>query len=366
MNVPATHIPEVSTAHLRLESLEKSYGAFRAVKALDLQVNRGEFLGFLGPSGCGKSTTLRMIGGLIAHTSGRIIVDGKDISSLPSHQRNMGIVFQNYALFPHMTVEENVGFGLRMRNWPAARIRERTAKMLETVHLGGYGNRKINDMSGGQQQRVALARALAIEPAVLLLDEPLSNLDAKLREAMRSEIREIQLASGITTIFVTHDQTEALAICDRVAVMRDGHIEQIGSASDIYERPATSFVADFVGRINRLESIQNDDGIVRVGETHVAMRKAPSGPIATLIRPHRVQLFDASTSTTTGHGFEGRIKSVSYLGDVTQYLIASGLGLISAERSSIGNERRYAVGDPVKFGWDADDMMFFPTEGPKQ
>lgn len=353
---------EASTAHLRLERLEKLYGDYAAVKALDLQVTRGEFLGFLGPSGCGKSTTLRMIGGLVSQTSGRIVVDGKDISSLPPHRRNIGIVFQNYALFPHMTVEENVGFGLRMRKWPAAKIRERTAKMLATVHLEGYGKRKTRELSGGQQQRVALARALAIEPALLLLDEPLSNLDAKLREAMRSEIREIQRASGITTIFVTHDQNEALAVCDRVAVMKNGDIEQVGTAFDIYERPATPFVADFVGRINRLEALQGDDGSVRVGQTPIAKRNAAAGKVMTLVRPHRVKIANASEPLMTTQGFEGRVKEITYLGDVTQYAIDSEIGVIAAERASAARGTRHGVGDPVKFGWDAEDLIFFQNE----
>lgn len=366
MNISTHQIADTSSPHLQIERLEKRYGNYQAVKALDLQVNRGEFLGFLGPSGCGKSTTLRMIGGLITQTSGRIIVDGKDISSLPPHQRNMGIVFQNYALFPHMTVEENVGFGLRMRKWPTARIRERTAKMLATVHLESYAKRKIKDLSGGQQQRVALARALAIEPSVLLLDEPLSNLDAKLREAMRSEIREIQLASGITTIFVTHDQNEALAVCDRVAVMRDGHIEQIGTASDVYERPETPFVADFVGRINRLQASRNADGTVAVGATAIGKHETGAGAVTVMVRPHHVQLFDASAATPATYVFEGRVKNVAYLGDVTQYLIASDLGLISTERASTGHGRRHAIGDPVRFGWDADDLLFFEGEENKK
>lgn len=232
---------------VELRGVTRIYGAVRAVDALDLVVHEGELLSLLGPSGCGKTTTLNLVAGFVPPSAGHIAIDGEDVTGRPPHLRGLGVVFQSYALFPHMTVFENVAFGLRERRVARAEVDRRVAAALDLVRLGGQGARRPGQLSGGMQQRVALARALVYEPRVLLLDEPLAALDKKLREEMRSELREIQRSVGITTVFVTHDQAEALSLSDRIAVMHAGRIEQLGPPREIYERPSTRFVADFIG-----------------------------------------------------------------------------------------------------------------------
>ncbi len=246
---------------LQLAALTKCFGATRAVDAIDLTVAPGEFVTLLGPSGCGKTTTLNMIAGFIVPDAGSIRLQDRPVEALPPFRRNLGLVFQDYALFPHMSVAENVGFGLRMRRIPRDDIARRVKEALDLVQLNGLDDRRPLQLSGGQRQRVALARALVIQPAMLLLDEPLSNLDLKLREEMRLEISALQRRLGIATVFVTHDQGEALTMSDRIAVMRDGRIEQIGTPGDIYERPATRFVAGFIGTANLIKS---PDGVIVV------------------------------------------------------------------------------------------------------
>ena len=235
-------------ADLSLNGLSKHYGDFYAVREVSLTIADGEFLVLLGPSGCGKTTTLRMVAGFIEPSAGHVRLAGQDVTLLPPWKRNAGMVFQSYALFPHMTVAQNVAFGLEMRKLPRADIERRVEEALALVRLGGYGGRLPRQLSGGQQQRVALARALAIRPDVLLLDEPLCNLDAKLRQEVRVEIRELQRQLGLTTVMVTHDQEEALTMADRLVVMNEGSVRQVGSQRDLYERPADRFVAGFVGR----------------------------------------------------------------------------------------------------------------------
>src|SRR5262245_13582626 len=239
-------------ATVSLQRVTKRYGQVVAVSNVTLDVDDGEFVALLGPSGCGKTTTLQMLAGFVEPTSGDILIDGKPVRGIPPYKRNIGVVFQNYALFPHLTVFDNVAFGLKMRNVEHAQIVGRVRRALDLVQLDGLDQRYPRELSGGQQQRVALARALVIEPAVLLLDEPLSNLDANLREQMRFEIREIQKRIGITTLFVTHDQTEAMAAADRMVVMSNGEIRQVGTAREIYERPRDLFVATFIGQANLL------------------------------------------------------------------------------------------------------------------
>jgi putative spermidine/putrescine transport system ATP-binding protein len=333
-----------------------------AVDALDLDVQKGELIGFLGPSGCGKSTTLWMVGGLTPNTSGRVLLNGSDITAVPSHRRNMGIVFQSYALFPHMSVAQNVAFGLEMRGVPRKDIEARVNRMLGAVHLDSYGRRRTQQLSGGQQQRVALARALAIEPELLLLDEPLSNLDAKLREAMRAEIRQIQREFGITTIFVTHDQSEALSICDRIVVMREGRLEQIGTPFDLYERPATAFVAEFVGRINRMAAERQNSNEVRVAGEIVARLPGASGPLTAMIRPHRVAIGISGSRASDRAGTSGTVSAVTYIGDVVQYEVATAAGKILAELPTSGEPPSYSPGDAVDLGWRAQDLLVFQQE----
>src|SRR5262244_605925 len=237
-------------ARIELEAVSKRYGDFHAVRNFSLTIEQGELVVLLGPSGCGKTTTLRMIAGFVPVTSGRIRLGGRDVTGLPPHRRNTGLVFQGYALFPHLTAAENIAFGLQMRGLSEAVVREKVASALRLVRLDDLGDRLPRQLSGGQQQRVALARALVIEPDALLLDEPLSNLDAKLREEVRTELKEIQQSLGKTTILVTHDQEEALSISDRIAVMDAGRIRQVGSPLEVYGRPVDRFVADFVGIAN--------------------------------------------------------------------------------------------------------------------
>ncbi len=237
-------------ARLNLENLRKQFGASLAVADFSLAIADGEFVAFLGPSGCGKTTTLRMIAGFIEPTAGRILIGGDDVTDVPVHRRGTGMVFQRYALFPHMTVAQNISFGLEMKKVAAERRRERIARALELVRMSEFAERYPRQLSGGQQQRVAIARALAIEPKVFLLDEPLSNLDAKLRLEVRDEIRALQRQLGLTTVFVTHDQEEALSIADRIAIMHDGIVQQVGTPAEVYEHPTNRFVADFLGKMN--------------------------------------------------------------------------------------------------------------------
>lgn len=237
---------------VHINDVSKKFGEVVSVKDLELDIKSGEFFTFLGPSGCGKTTTLRMIAGFYYPSQGKIYFDNQDVTTLQPNKRNIGMVFQNYALFPHMTVNENIAFGLEIRKYDKKTIKEKVDRIRELVHLGPYGSRKINELSGGQQQRVALARALVIEPDILLLDEPLSNLDAKLREETRIEIKRIQSELGVTTIYVTHDQTEAMAMSDRIMVMEHGIVKQIGTPQEIYHRPNNRFVATFIGETNLL------------------------------------------------------------------------------------------------------------------
>ncbi len=308
---------------VRLEGLSRHYGSVVALDHLDLTLAPGELIALLGPSGCGKTTTLRLLAGLEDADTGHITVGGRDITGVSAAKRDMGMVFQAYSLFPHMTVRQNVAFGLRLRKVNAAQRDRRALEMLDLVGLAVQADRYPHQLSGGQQQRVALARALAIEPQVLLLDEPLSALDAKVRAQLRDEIRRIQLEVGITTLFVTHDQEEALAIADRVGVMRDGRLEQLAPPTDVYSRPATSFVAEFVGLSNRL------DGDVKGGEVTVrgitlplVERDVPDGQAVALIRPEAVGL--ASDAAAESGPLTGTVIAVTFLGATSRVTVDLG------------------------------------------
>ena len=347
---------------LVLEGLSKSFGAGPPVVAsLSLAVEPGEMLGFLGPSGCGKTTTLRMIGGLTPSSAGRVMVDGRDVTALPPHRRDMGIVFQNYALFPHMDVAGNVAFGLEMRGMKRPEIGERVARALDLVQLGHLSKRRPKELSGGQQQRVALARALVIEPSILLLDEPLSNLDAKLREEMRAEIRDIQQRLGITTVFVTHDQAEALALCDRIAVMHGGKIAQLGTPHAIYEHPATEFVADFVGRSNRFAAMAAG-GMVTLGSLAVRAPGGVSGAATVMIRPHRIAL-GAAPGGEAWNAAAGTIARVTYVGDMLACEVAAGGVTFLVERPTQPGVADPRPGEAAALHWRVSDTLVFPAGG---
>ncbi len=307
------------TSFLSLENLTLAYGKTVAVEGLNLEITRGELIALLGPSGCGKTTTMRAIAGLMAVKSGRIVLDGRDITRTPANRREVGLVFQSYALFPHLTVFENVAFGLRLKGMGGAALEEKVMGAIASVGLTPFARRKTPDLSGGQQQRVALARSMVMEPKVLMLDEPLSNLDARLRLEMRTELQRVQKQSGLTMIFVTHDQVEALALADRIVVMRDGAIEQIGTPEEIYNRPASGFVADFVGFEN-IFALR--DGHLVAGETEIAL-EAPPEAAGLAWRPAAVPL---------GQGpFAGTVRSVSFAGNRREYLLDTALGPIKTE-----------------------------------
>ncbi|MFD0523873.1 ABC transporter ATP-binding protein [Paractinoplanes durhamensis] len=282
----------MSGVAVHLEGLRRTFGTVHALDSLDLEIAAGELIALLGPSGCGKTTALRVLAGLEDADGGRVLVGGKDVTRLPANRRDMGMVFQAYSLFPHLTALENVEFGLRLRG--RRRVPGRAAAMLDLVGLSTFGDRYPHQMSGGQQQRVALARALAIEPAVLLLDEPLSALDAKVRVQLREEIRRIQTEVGTTTLFVTHDQEEALAVADRVGVMRAGRLEQLAPPAEVYQQPASAFVADFVGLSNRLPGVVADSSITVLGTSLPLVTPAPAGPATALVRPEAVDVAPAA------------------------------------------------------------------------
>ncbi len=313
-----------------MEGLSRQYGPVVALDKLDLTVQPGELIALLGPSGCGKTTTLRLLAGLEDADAGQINVAGRDITRLPASKRDMGMVFQAYSLFPHMTVQQNVAFGLRLRRVSTEERNRRAMEMLELVELHTQADRYPHQISGGQQQRVALARALAIEPQVLLLDEPLSALDAKVRAQLRDQIRRIQLDVGITTLFVTHDQEEALAIADRVGVMRAGHLEQLAPPTDVYSRPATAFVAEFVGLSNRLEGVVSGSTVtVRGRDLPLVDLSTPPGPAIALVRPEAVML--SSDSSSDSGPLVGTVIATTFLGATSRVTVDLGDTTILAQ-----------------------------------
>jgi putative spermidine/putrescine transport system ATP-binding protein len=312
-----------TSVEVRLEGLSRHYGAVVALDNLDLTIQPGELIALLGPSGCGKTTTLRLLAGLEDADTGYINVAGRDITHLPASKRDMGMVFQAYSLFPHMTVQQNVAFGLRLRRQGAAARDKRAMEMLELVELASQADRYPHQISGGQQQRVALARALAIEPQVLLLDEPLSALDAKVRAQLRDQIRRIQLDVGITTLFVTHDQEEALAIADRVGVMRAGRLEQLAAPTEVYSRPATAFVAEFVGLSNKLAgTVSGSTVTVRGQELPLVDPSTPAGSVTALVRPEAVTL--ASDSSGDSGPLTGTVIATTFLGATSRVTVDLG------------------------------------------
>jgi putative spermidine/putrescine transport system ATP-binding protein len=346
--------------HLALSGLSKHYGKTVAVADATLEIAKGEAVALLGPSGCGKTTTLRMVAGLVPPTTGMISVMGRDITQLPAYKRNMGYVFQSYALFPHMSVAANVGFGLDERGVNRVDRDRKVRETLELVRLVGLEDRRPRELSGGQQQRVALARALVIAPDVLLLDESLSNLDAKLRDAMRIEIRDLQRKLAITTLFVTHDQTEALTLCDRVAVMNAGRIEQIASPRDIYDHPSTRFVADFVGRSSVLSATAAGEGLFSIGGSHVrAASTLPLGqPCSLYLRPQRLHLAPLGTVVAEGSNrLIGQVASHVFVGERLEILVDTPAGRIVVEVAS--GTMAPDDGAEVAVIWAVEDTLVF-------
>ncbi len=364
--------PDSTGPEIQLSNLEKRFGEIRAVDGVSLEVVGGEFFSLLGPSGCGKTTTLRMIGGFELPTGGQVLLRGRDVTMDPPDKRPVNMVFQNYALFPHLDVSENIAFGLRRRKVDKAEIKRRVGEALDLVHLAGYAKRKPNQLSGGQQQRVALARALVNRPNVLLLDEPLGALDLKLRKQLQVELKRIQVEVGITFVYVTHDQEEALTMSDRIAVMNHGRVEQLGTPDDLYERPKTRFVADFIGTTNLLcgsvESIAAGTAIVRLGSGEcciVAGRGLAVGdPVELSVRPESVELRPSNGTTHSPTPIAASVEHVAYLGSSVQYIVRTTGGLsITALTHKTGE--RLAVGRAIDVTWSPAEALVLaapPTE----
>ena len=364
-----------SAPDVEILGVTKRFGDVKAVDAMDLRIERGEFYSLLGPSGCGKTTTLRMIAGFEQPTEGEILLAGQPIAGVPPHQRNVNTVFQHYALFPHMDVVQNVGYGLRQRKVERAEEQRRASEALALVRLTGYERRRTWEMSGGQQQRVALARALVNRPTVLLLDEPLGALDLKLRKEMQLELKALQREVGITFVYVTHDQEEALTMSDTIVVMKDGRIQQQGDPTELYERPVNRFVADFIGTSNFIPAtVQGFDAVTRVatvrGASGLMIRGRVTDPDRTLVagdavtvasRPERLEVASAGTATEPGAGVtavQGRVRQGTYLGDQTEYRVDTGEAgeLIVRHQNAAGAGGAPGVGpgDPVVVRWHED------------
>ena len=364
------------TVDVKLVDVVKQFGDAVVVDHIDLEVRAGEFFSLLGPSGCGKTTTLRMIGGFEAPTSGVIELQGQDVTWLPPYKRNVNTVFQNYALFPHLTIYENVAFGLRRKGVKDAEVKSRVTDMLRLVELSGFETRKPTQISGGQAQRVALARALINKPAVLLLDEPLGALDLKLRKQMQVELKRIQQEVGITFIYVTHDQEEAMTMSDRIAVMNKGRYEQLGEPEVLYERPMTRFVAGFLGVSNLLPgAVEGNDGTyaaVRLADdTRIRAPRALVGDTANVsvgVRPEKIRLHEEDAEAPAGHNhMSGVVRDASYLGVSTQYLIeARGGARITVYEQNVERATKaelWAPGEAVQLTWSPDHTFVVADDG---
>ena len=356
--------------YLTLENISKVFpsrgnvGEVVAVHNVNLEIQKGELVTLLGPSGCGKTTTLRMIAGFEFPTEGRIILDGLEINSLPPHKREMSMVFQSYAIFPHLTVFENVAYGLNVQRLNKKTIAERVGRVLDLVHLKGYGDRPPGQLSGGQQQRVALARALVMEPKVLLMDEPLSNLDAKLREEMRTEIRRIQKTLNITSVYVTHDQIEAMTLSDRIVVMNEGVIEQIGSPVEIYRFPNSRFVANFIGRANFVDGqvlAQNNSSLTvsslgkKITLSNIKREFREGEAVTLIVRPEMVQI------KKTGGVYQGVVRQAVYLGDMIEYAVeVGGVSILGTETDPHVTEL-FPEGENVTLDFAEDTIQVLPA-----
>ncbi|MBA2718369.1 MAG: ABC transporter ATP-binding protein [Chloroflexi bacterium] len=355
-------------SQLELHQLRKTFGRVVAVDSLDLEIDRGELVSLVGPSGCGKTTTLRMVAGLQEADRGKILLEGRDVTHQPANRRGMGVVFQSYALFPNMTAADNIGYGLVVRHRPPDEIKKKVAALVELIEIGDAADRYPHQLSGGQQQRVALARALAIEPGVLLLDEPLSALDAAVRLTLRLEIRRIQRSLGIATMYITHDQEEALSISDRVAVMRDGRVEQLGTPEEIYTAPANEYVARFVGTSNRLR-VKALDGDGRSVEWRgnripvVAATPLPAGSDALLVvRPERVRVAAVPADGLPGGFWQGRVVERTFLGSVTRLTITVGDEVLLADLPGEATaDVRFGIDDAVAVAFEPGGSRLIPA-----
>ena len=342
-------IRPMTEGQVQLVDLVKRFAEVTAVNGINLEIAGGEFFSLLGPSGCGKTTTLRLIAGFEQPTEGSILLDGRDVAHTPPHKRNVNTVFQSYALFPFLTVEENISFGLRYKNVTKAEARQKTAEALALVRLEGLQKRRTRQLSGGQQQRVALARALVLNPAVLLLDEPLGALDAKLRKALQIELKALQEEVGITFIYVTHDQEEALTMSDRLAVMSNGRVEQVGSPADVYEEPSTAYVADFLGVSNMMSALGDGGGRVRLGDFQLTATGGETGALGRVrlvIRPERVRVEDHGTSGD--NRIPGMVERVLYVGPTIQVVVHLAHGeTLQAWTQNRGGDPPWKQGTPV-------------------
>ena len=358
----------MARGEIELSKLTKHFEEVTAVDGIDLHIPAGEFFSLLGPSGCGKTTTLRMVAGFEQPTSGEILLDGTDVAYTPAHERNVNTVFQNYALFPHLNVYDNIAFGLKRAKRPKAEIRERVGKALELVQLPGYERRKSSQLSGGQQQRVALARALILNPSVLLLDEPLGALDAKLRKALQIELKSLQQEVGITFLYVTHDQEEALTMSDRLAVMKAGHIEQIGVPQEVYEDPETLYVADFLGVSNLMEAtiVNAGTGACRVALDGYELQtrgtdRDVTGEAKIVIRPERIEL-EEHGSPSGQNRIPAMVERVVYAGSEIQVIVRAATGeALQALVQNTGGEIPWEQGTPVQLHLPVDALRVLPS-----
>lgn len=349
---------------LIIENITKTYGKFVAIDQVSISVERGEFLTLLGPSGSGKSTILMMIAGFQNPTSGKILLNGENILFKPSHKRNIGVAFQNYALFPHMTVFDNIAFPLRMRKMSKQDIKENVERVLGQVELTEFRRRYPKQLSGGQQQRVSLARALVFNPPILLLDEPLGALDKKLREAMQLEIKHLHETIGITMVYVTHDQSEALTMSDRIAVLNHGRIEQLGSPIDLYEKPSNKFVADFIGETNLIvdmKPLEHQDGLLKLVSPkglEIIISQKPTDTSITVnvaIRPERIAFLNSPQEHL--NTYEAVIKEVIYLGETLKYkVVTTTQDELTVSVTNEWGTGKYKRGDPVLIGWHEEDL----------
>ena len=372
MNERRDSTPDAPT--IALDGVSKRFGSVEAVRALSLEIRDGEFFSLLGPSGCGKTTLMRMIAGFESPDTGRILIKGEDVTDRPPNRRPTNMVFQSYELFPHLSVADNVSYGLKLRKVPKAERARRVGEMLELVGVAGLEQRRANELSGGQQQRVALARALVNRPAVLLLDEPLSALDVKLRKRMQLELKAIQAELRTTFVFVTHDQEEALVLSDRIGIMDAGNLLQVAAPRELYERPADPFVADFVGTLSELRvTVDAREGDLALAAAAPGQRVALVGPAAvgsTLrigVRPERVRISPPGAPADGGSRVDGTVVAAAFLGSVVQHVVeAPGLGRIICQGLSDPAAGAFAPGDAVTLAWPADASILLAEPPPAE